>query len=418
MSGNGEVCLCSRNFAVPGQFNIDVYRQSGGYGMLKKALKMKPAEVTSLVKESRLRGKGGAGFSAGMKWSFVPKDVFPRYVCVNADESEPGTCKDRLIMEYDPHLMLEGALICAWAVQAERIYIYIRGEYYYAAQIVKNALQQAYDKGFAGNNILNSGWSCAIDLATGAGQYICGEETGLIESLEGKKGWPRLKPPFYPAAAGLWGKPTVVNNVETLSYVPRILEIGAKEFAALGTEHTGGTSLFSLTGRVKRPGIYELPMGVELNELIYEHGGGIADNRKLKAVIPGGSSSHILTAEECSGLTMDFETVAEAGSMLGSGAVIVIDETVSIPKLMVWMTRFYAHESCGQCTPCREGTGWLVRLAARIAEGKGRTRDIDDMYEIADNIDGKTICALGQAVAWPAKSYLKKFRHEFEALVK
>ncbi len=418
MTGNGSVRLLSRNFGLPGQATIDTALKRGAYDMLKRAVKMKPEEVTGIVKESGLRGHGGAGFSAGMKWGFIPKDVFPRYVCVNADESEPGTCKDRLILEYDPHLLLEGALICAWAVQAERIYIYIRGEYYYPVRVMERAIEEARAKGFIGENILKSGWSCAVHLATGAGQYICGEETGLIESIEGKKGWPRLKPPFYPAAIGLWGKPTIVNNVETLSFVPRIMEIGAEKFAAMGTPKNGGTALFSLSGSVKQPGIYELPMGVPLKTLIYECGGGITGDRKLKAVIPGGSSSHILTADECENLKLDFESVATAGSMLGSAAVMVIDETVSIPRLMVWMVRFYAHESCGQCTPCREGTGWLLRLATRILEGKGRRRDLDDLYEIADNIDGKTICALGAAVAWPTKSYIKKFRHEFEALIK
>ncbi|MBU0508098.1 NADH-quinone oxidoreductase subunit NuoF [bacterium] len=418
MTGNGNIRLLSRNFGKSGQAGIETAEQRGAYAMLKKAVRMKPEEVTALVKESGLRGHGGAGFSAGMKWGFIPKDTFPRYVCVNADESEPGTCKDRLILEYDPHLLLEGALICAWAVQAERIYIYIRGEYFYPTRIMHKAIEDARAKGFIGDNILGSGWSCTVHLGTGAGQYICGEETGLIESLEGKKGWPRLKPPFYPAAVGVWGKPTIVNNVETLAFVPRILEIGADKFAALGTPKNGGTALLSLSGNVKRPGVYELPMGVPLKTLIYDCGGGITADRKLKAVIPGGSSSHILTAEECENLRLDFESVAAAGSMLGSAAVMVIDETVSIPRLMVWMTRFYAHESCGQCTPCREGTGWLLRLATRIADGKGRRRDIDDLYEVANNIDGKTICALGAAVAWPTKSYIKKFRHEFEALVK
>jgi len=418
MTSNGNIRLLSRSFGKPDQASLETAMQRGAYAMLKKAVGMKPEEVTALVKESGLRGHGGAGFSAGMKWGFVPKDIFPRYVTVNADESEPGTCKDRLILEYDPHLLLEGALICAWAVQAERIYIYIRGEYFYPTRIMQQAIDDARAKGFVGDNILGSGWSCQVHLATGAGQYICGEETGLIESLEGKKGWPRLKPPFYPAAIGVWGKPTIVNNVETLSFVPRILEIGAEKFAALGTPKNGGTALFSLSGNVKRPGVYELPMGVPLKTLIYDSGGGITEDRKLKAVIPGGSSSHILTAAECENLNLDFESVAAAGSMLGSAAVMVLDETVSIPRLMLWMTRFYAHESCGQCTPCREGTGWLLRMATRIVEGKGRRRDVDDLYEIADNIDGKTICALGAAVAWPTKSYVKKFRHEFEALIR
>ncbi len=419
MSTDGMVRVVSRNFGTPNMTDIDTALKRGAYSQLKKAVKMKREDIITEVKNSWLRGHGGAGFSAGMKWSFVPKDKFPRYVCVNADESEPGTCKDRLIIERDPHLMLEGALICAYTVQAERIYIYIRGEYYYPWNVMKKAIEQAQAKGYIGKNILGTDWSCSVHLHNGAGQYICGEETALIESLEGKKGWPRLKPPFYPAAVGLWGAPTIVNNVETLSFVPRILEMGAERFLNLGLPpKNGGTCLFSLSGNVKKPGVYELPMGVLLSDLIYKHGGGITNDRKLKAVIPGGSSSHILKAEECAGLKLDFESVAAAGSMFGSAAVMVIDETISIPKLMIWMARFYAHESCGQCTPCREGTGWLLRLATRIVEGKGKKRDLDDMYELADNIDGKTICALGQAVAWPTKSYLQKFRPEFESLIR
>jgi NADH-quinone oxidoreductase subunit F len=416
MIGNGSVRLLSKNFDVPNMASLDVAMKHSAYDMLKRAMKLKPEEVTELVKASGLRGHGGAGFSAGTKWGFIPKDKFPRYVCVNGDESEPGTCKDRLIIERDPHLMLEGALICAYAVQAERIYIYIRGEYYYPAKVMAEAIKQAQAKGFIGQKILGSDWSCTVHLQNGAGAYICGEETGLIESLEGKKGWPRLKPPFYPAAIGLWGAPTIVNNVETLAFVPRILDIGPEKFASMGSPKNGGTSLFSLSGHVNKPGVYELPMGTLLTDLIHKYGGGIPNGKKLKAVIPGGSSSHILTVEECENLPLDFESVAARGSMLGSAAVMVIDETVSIPQLMHWMVRFYAHESCGQCTPCREGTDWLLRISKKFIQGTARKKDIDDMWQLADNIDGKTICALGQAVAWPTKSYLVKYRHEFEAL--
>ncbi len=418
MVGNGSTRFLSRNFAIDNMAKLDIALKHGAYEQFKRSLKMKPEEVTEIVKASGLRGHGGAGFSAGTKWGFIPKDKFPRYVTVNGDESEPGTCKDRLIFERDPHLMIEGALICAYAVQAERIYIYIRGEYFYPTRIVAEAVQQAYAKGFAGKNILNSGWSCSIHMHNGAGAYICGEETGLIESLEGKKGWPRLKPPFYPAAIGLWGQPTIVNNVETLAFVPRVLEIGAEKFAAMGSPKNGGTALYSLSGNISKPGVYELPMGTPLMDLLNKYGGGIPNGRKLKAVIPGGSSSHILTAEECENLPLDFESVAARGSMLGSAAVMVINDTVSIPKLMHWMVRFYAHESCGQCTPCREGCDWLLRLSKKFLDGTARKGDIDDMWELADNIDGKTICALGAAVAWPTKSYLVKFRHEFEAVCK
>ncbi|MBK6910723.1 MAG: NADH-quinone oxidoreductase subunit NuoF [bacterium] len=418
MIGNGSVRVISKNFAVANMASLDVALKNGAYDQFKRALKMKPEEVTQIVKDSGLRGHGGAGFSTGTKWGFIPKDKFPRYVTVNGDESEPGTCKDRLILERDPHLLLEGALICAYAVQAERVYVYIRGEYFYPTMVTAKAVQEAYAKGFAGKNILNSGWSCSIHMHNGAGAYICGEETGLLESMEGKKGWPRLKPPFYPAAIGLWGQPTIVNNVETLAFVPRVLEMGAEKFAALGSPKNGGTALYSLSGHVNKPGVYELPMGTLLSDLVYKYGGGIPNGRKLKAVIPGGSSSHILTAEECENLPLDFESVAARGSMLGSAAVMVIDDTVSIPKLMHWMVRFYAHESCGQCTPCREGCDWLLRLSKKFLDGSARKRDIDDMWEVANNIDGKTICALGAAVAWPTKSYLEKYRHEFEAVCK
>jgi NADH-quinone oxidoreductase subunit F len=396
---------------------LSVAREHGAYEMLQKALKMEPAQVVELVKASGLRGHGGAGFSAGLKWSFVPKDKFPRYVIVNADESEPGTFKDRLILERDPHALLEGALICAWAVQAEAIYIYIRGEYFYPTKIVNQAIEEARANGILGERILGSDFSCNAHTHPGAGMYICGEETGLIESLEGKKGQPRFKPPYYPAAIGLWQVPTIVNNVETLAAVPWVFRLGPEEFAALGTPKNGGTCLFSLSGCVNNPGVYELPMGFPLDGLIHNLGGGILENRKLKAVIPGGSSSPILTAEEARGIRLDFESVAAAGSMLGSAAVMVVDETISIPRLLLWVLRFYAHESCGQCTQCREGTGWMLRLCKQLLEGKGKHRDLDDLYEIADAVDGTTICAFGPAVAWPTKSYLKKFRHEFEALI-
>jgi NADH-quinone oxidoreductase subunit F len=303
-------------------------------------------------------------------------------------------------------------------VQAEAIYIYIRGEYFYPTKIVNRAIEEARANGYIGDRILGSDFSCHAYTHPGAGMYICGEETGLIESLEGKKGQPRFKPPYYPAAIGLWQAPTIVNNVETLAAVPWVLRLGPEKFASLGTPKNGGTCLFSLSGCVKNPGVYELPMGFPLDDLIYNLGGGILEDRKLKAVIPGGSSSPILTAEEAAGIRLDFESVVAAGSMLGSAAVMVIDETVSIPRLLFWVLRFYAHESCGQCTQCREGTGWMLRLIKRLLEGKGQRHDLDDMYEIADAVDGTTICAFGPAVAWPTKSYLKKFRPEFEALVK
>jgi NADH-quinone oxidoreductase subunit F len=407
----------SRHFAVTDMHSLTVAREHGAYEMLQKVIAMPRNEVIETMKASGLRGHGGAGFSAGLKWSFVPKDKFPRYVTVNADESEPGTFKDRLILERDPHLLLEGALICAYAVQAEAIYIYVRGEYFYPTKIIEQAIEEARANGLIGERILGSDFTCHVYAHPGAGMYICGEETGLIESLEGKRGLPRFKPPYYPAAIGLWQAPTIVNNVETLSSVPWVFRLGPEKFAALGTPKNGGTCLFSLSGCVKNPGVYELPMGFPLDGLIHHLGGGILEDRKLKAVIPGGSSSPILTAQEAAGLRLDFESVAAAGSMLGSAAVTVIDESVSIPRLLYWVLRFYAHESCGQCTQCREGTGWLLRLSKRVVEGKGKKRDLDDMMEIADAMDGTTICAFAPAVAWPTKSYLKKFRPEFEALV-
>lgn len=393
---------------------IEDYLDLGGYRALKKALfEMNPEQVIEEVKKSGLRGRGGAGFPTGMKWSFIPKNIDkPRYMVVNADESEPGTCKDRVIIEKNPFLLMEGITISSYAIGSKSCYLYIRGEYYDQAMILKKAIEDAYKHGYFGKNIMGSGYDLDIYLHRGAGAYICGEETGLLESLEGKKGWPRLKPPF-PAVSGLYGCPTVVNNVETLSAVGPIIEKGGDWYASLGTPKNGGTRLFSVSGHVNRPGNYELPMGTPLRTIIYDIAGGMKDNKKLKAVIPGGSSVPVLTKDEID-VKMDFDSVAAIGSLLGSGGVVVMNEDTCMVKALLRITRFYAHESCGQCTPCREGTTWLKRILQRVYDGEARLRDLDDLMDIAFNMMGTTICALSDAAAMPVRSYIQKFRKEFE----
>ncbi len=353
-----------------------------------------------------------------MKWSFVPKESKrPKYVVCNADESEPGTGKDRDLMRYDPHQMIEGMIITAYALGAPNNYIYIRGEYWYIKDILERAIAQAESRGFLGRNILDSGFNCNIYVHTGAGAYICGEETALLESLEGKRGHPRLKPPF-PAVVGLYGGPTVVNNVETLAAVPWIILNGGDAYKALGTEKSGGTKLFTVSGHVARPGNYEVPMGYPLMKLINEECGGIAGGRKLKAVIPGGSSVPILTPEECEKANMDYESIAAAGSMLGSGGVIVMDETTDIFETTRNLTHFYKHESCGWCTPCREGTRWLMKVFERMHRYEGVPGDIELLYDLADKILFKSFCPLGDAAAMPVQSAIKKFRGDFESRIK
>ena len=396
-----------------GKVSIEEYIKAGGYEAAKKALSMSPDEVIEEVKKSNLRGRGGAGFPTGLKWSFVPKDNNkPKYLCVNADEGEPGTFKDRYIMEKAPHLLLEGAIIASWAVGINKAYIYIRGEYSKIALGLERAIEEAYSKGFLGKSIFGTNFDLDIYVHRGAGAYVCGEETALIESLEGKRGNPRIRPPF-PATHGLYNCPTVVNNVETISSLPSIIRNGGEWFASLGTEKSGGTKLFAVSGHVKNPGVYELPLGTSLRELIYDYAGGIRGNRRLKAVIPGGSSSPILTAEEIN-ISLDYESLMKAGSMLGSGAVIVMDETTCIAEVLKVITRFYAHESCGQCTPCRQGTPWMAKIAERIASGKGEKGDVDLLIDIANSIMGKTICPLGDAAAMPVLAICNKFRAELE----
>lgn len=396
---------------------LKVYRETGGYKSLEKALKMAPADIIEEVKKSALRGRGGAGFPTGMKWSFVPKDSpKTKYVVCNADESEPGTFKDRYLMERDPHALIEGMLIAGFALGSTTGYIYTRGEYRYLIDIMDVALAEAREAGILGDNVMGSGFKMDIHTHTGAGAYICGEETALLSSLEGFRGHPRMKPPF-PAVEGVYASPTVVNNVETLTAVPQIIEMGGDAWRALGTEKSGGTKLWSVSGHVNKPGVYELPMGyADMEKFIMEDCGGIRGGNKLKAVIPGGSSVYIMNAEQVIGknVTMDYEGLVAGGSMVGSGGFIVMDDTVDVMESTKNLTEFYKHESCGWCTPCREGTDWLVKIFNRISEGGGRPEDAQQMLDICDNIEGKSFCPLGDAAAWPIQSAIKQFPEDFK----
>ncbi|MCG8607697.1 NADH-quinone oxidoreductase subunit NuoF [bacterium] len=406
--------IISKFFEIENGHTPEVYEEHGGYRQAKRVLtEMKPDEVIEEVLNSNLRGLGGAGFPTGRKWSFIPKDnPKPKYLVVNADESEPGTFKDRYIIDRYTHGLLEGIIISSYAIGAHTAYIYIRGEYVRQAETLNEQITEAYNRGYLGTGILGTDYNLDVYVHRGAGAYICGEETALLESLEGKKGWPRMKPPF-PAIEGVFRCPTIVNNVETIAYVPTIMERGADWFASLGSDRNGGLRLFSVSGHVKKPGVYELPMGTALGEIIAEHAGGVRDNKELKAVVPGGSSSPILTANEVD-VKMDYDSLAAIGSMLGSAGVIVMDESTCIVRALHVVTRFYHHESCGQCTPCREGTGWAEKVLKRILDGNGRLEDVDNLVSIADNIIGNTICPLGDAAALPIQSYVKKFREEFE----
>jgi NADH-quinone oxidoreductase subunit F len=392
----------------------DAYVASGGYVAAKKALSsMKPAQIIDEVSKSNLRGLGGAGFPTARKWSFIPKDSpKPKYLVVNADEGEPGTFKDRYILERDPHALLEGMIIAAYTIGSHKAYVYVRGEYFRSVQRFSRAVEEAYTRGWLGKNIQESGFDLDVVVHRGAGAYICGEETALLTSLEGGKGFPRLKPPF-PAISGLFQCPTIVNNVETLACVPFILREGAEHFARLGTPRQGGTRLFSVSGHVNRPGLYEAPVGVTLRELIHAYAEGVRGGRKLKAVIPGGISAKVLTSDEID-VSMDFDSLMAAGTMAGSAGVIVMDETTSMVEALQSAAKFFAHESCGQCSPCREGTGWVNRIMRRISEGGGRLQDLDDLLGIAGEMEGKTICVFADAAAWPVQSYITKFRAEFE----
>jgi len=397
----------------PGSQRLDGYLADGGYQALARALKLEPGAVVDVVKASGLRGRGGAGFPTGLKWSFMPKEKKkPHYLINNADESEPGTFKDRLLMEKDPHLVIEGTLIGAYAIRANHAFIYIRGEYYHPYTVLHEAIAEARAKGYVGKNILNSGWDCEVILHRGAGAYICGEETALMTSLEGGKGFPRLKPPF-PAAAGLYACPTTINNVETLANVPFILTRGPEWFAAIGREKNSGPKLYCLSGHVKRPGVYETAMGISLRDLIEIHGGGMLNaDRPLKAVIPGGSSVSVLDASEID-VPMDFDALRAKGSMLGSAATMVLDASVCMVKALLVNCRFFAHESCGQCTPCRVGCDWMEKILDRIEGGGGTPGDLDLLNDVASRINGQTICPLGDAAGGPVPSYLTKFRADF-----
>ncbi|MBI4669818.1 MAG: NADH-quinone oxidoreductase subunit NuoF [Elusimicrobia bacterium] len=397
---------------------FDEYAGQGGYSAAKKALAtMKPSEVIDEVSRSNLRGLGGAGFPTGKKWSFIPKDSpKPKYLVANADEGEPGTFKDRYILERDPHALLEGMIIAAYAIQSHKAYLYIRGEYYRPAKRFNRALKEAYAHGWLGKNIQGSGFSLEVVVHRGAGAYICGEETALLSSLEGGKGLPRIKPPF-PAISGLFGCPTIINNVETLACVPFIMREGAKRFSDLGSVKHGGTRLFSISGHVARPGLYEAPVTVRLTDLIHKYALGPAQGRKIKAVIPGGISTKILTAQEM-GTAMDYDCLASVGIMGGSGGIIVFDETACMLAALESATRFFAHESCGQCPSCRTGTSWIHRIVKRIAAGKGRLRDLDNLLAIARDMEGKNICVFVDAAATPVQSYISKFRPEFEEHIK
>ena len=414
LSTDGPVL--STRFKDPGGTWLDDYLTDDGYVAARRVLtSMTPQDVIDEVTNANLRGLGGAGFPAGRKWSFVPKETDkPKYLVVNADEGEPGTFKDRYILERDPHALLEGMLIAAFAIGSHKAYVYIRGEYFRAAKRLQRAIDEATSQGWLGKDIQGTGFDLDVVIHRGAGAYICGEETALLTSLEGGKGFPRLKPPF-PAISGLFQCPTIVNNVETLACVPFILRNGAEHFAGIGTERQGGTRLFCVCGHVARPGVYEEPVSITLRELI-EKAGGVRDGNRLKAVIPGGISAKIMAADEID-VAMDFDSLKAAGTMAGSGGVIVMDETTSIVQALDSAARFFADESCGQCSPCREGTGWVHRILRRIIDGQGSLRDLDELLAIAGDMEGNTICVFADAAAWPVQSYITKFRDEFEEYI-
>ncbi len=406
--------LLFKHINVEGMASIDVYEKHGGYETLKKALKQKPEEILETVKASGLRGRGGAGFPTGLKWSFLAKNVYPRYLVCNADESEPGTCKDRELLLKNPHLLIEGMIICAYACEIETGYNYMRGEFYDLCEIFDKAVEEAYDRGYLGKNILKSKFNLDLHSHLGAGAYICGEESALLNSLEGMRGEPRLKPPF-PAVEGLYGKPTVVNNVETLCAVVPVVEGGAKAYAALGTEKSKGTKLVSVSGHVRNPGNFEVVLGTPTSEII-EMAGGMREGRKLKAFIPGGSSVPMLPADKVD-TPYDYESLQAAGSMLGSGALIVMDDSANVVKETLRIASFYMHESCGKCTPCREGTRWLHQILGEIESGRGKDENIGLLQDICDNMSFKCFCPLGDAAIAPVLSGIANFREDYEELL-
>lgn len=411
--------VCFRTLHLERPWSLKSYESVGGYSYWKKILdeKIPPEVIIAELKKSGLRGRGGAGFPTGLKWSFMPRNVpGQKYVVCNSDEGEPGTCKDREILRNNPHQLIEGMAIAGYVTGSTVGYNYIRGEFYEPIARFEAALNEARAMGLIGFNLRSSGVDFNLYCSIGAGAYICGEETALLNSLEGKKGLPRFKPPF-PASKGLYDCPTNINNTETYASVPPILERGGEWFQKLGTEKSGGTKLFCVSGHVNSPGVFEIGLGTPFKDLL-AMAGGVRGGKKIKAVIPGGSSCKILTGDEMMNLTMDYEAIGQAGSMLGSGAVVVLDEDTCMVELLARLAEFYYEESCGQCTPCREGTGWLARTLDRILHGEGNLKDIDNLTRVASNIEGNTICGLGDAAAWPVQSYIKKFRHEFEAMIK
>lgn len=406
---------------IPDLHKIDVYIANGGYDAMRKAVAMSPDQVTNEVKKSGLRGRGGACFPTGLKWTFMPKtNDKPKYIACNGDESEPGSFKDRHIFEFNPHQLIEGLLIAGYAMGITASYIYIRGEYHKWINLLQKALDDAYERGFVGAKMketFGTDYTTDIYIHKGAGAYICGEETSLMNSIEGDRGYPRVKPPF-PAQFGLWGMPTTVNNVETITTVPAIIKMGGEEYAKIGAKGHPGTLLFGVSGHVNKPGVYELPTGILLTELIYDICGGVPGNKKIKAIIPGGSSMPPLRGDEIEGVRMDEESLKPFGTHIGTAGVMVMDEDTDLVKVLLRISHFYHHESCGQCTPCREGTGWMEKILKRIAKGEATPKDLDLLISIANNIEGNTICALGDAAAWPVRGFVTKFREDFERAVK
>jgi len=413
-----EIKIVSKNFDIPLSYTLEVARQNGRYASLSKLFSMSADAVICEVEKSSLRGKGGGGALTGEKWRLIPTSGDkPSYLVVNADESEPGTFKDRQILEFDPHLLIEGIICSSYAIGAHHAYIYMRGEYVFWAKRMQEAIDEAYKAGILGQSVLDSSYPLHVTLHRGAGAYICGEKTALLESLEGKRGHPRLKPKGK-EPEWFFGNPTVVNNVETIASVPFIIQEGFEAYRAYGTPESPGTMLFGISGHVEKPGVYELPYGVKMIDVIEKLCGGMKDGKKLKAIIPGGSSVHILRADEIENITLDYESLKEHGSALGTGGMIVMDESVSIPEAMKNLFEFYHHESCGQCTPCREGTGWVDNILGKILEGKGTHKDLETILDVCDMLNGKTICVFAPSVAYIAMSYLKKFKEEFEILLK
>lgn len=411
--------VCFRTLDLNNSWTLDTYKSVGGYSSWQRILneKIPPEVIIEEVKKSALRGRGGAGFPTGLKWSFMPRNMpGQKYVVCNSDEGEPGTCKDRDILRFNPHQLIEGMMIAGYSIGATVGYNYLRGEFWEPFERCEGALKEAYAAGLLGKNILGSGFDFDLYNHLGAGAYICGEETALLNSLEGKKGLPRFKPPF-PANFGLYGQPTTINNTETFASVPLIMEKGAEWFLNLGKPNNGGTKIFSVSGHVKKPGNFEVPLGLPFRELL-SLAGGMRDGRRIKAVIPGGSSMNVLPGDVMMELTMDYDSIQKAGSGLGSGAVIIMDETTCMVDALLRISEFYYEESCGQCTPCREGTGWMARMLHRIKDGHGLPGDVEKLKNVADNIEGRTICALGEAAAWPVQSFIKHFGHEFEAFIK